>query len=71
MNTYLHIRFRKLCQDLSLAGLGKGMEKGSGTRSGMLWEVERILDELIKLNKSYKEAIVKEFKRLKNSLFFI
>ena len=33
------------CQDLSLAGLGKGMEKGSGTRSGMLWEVERILDE--------------------------
>lgn len=34
------------CQDLSKAGLQKGMEKGSGTRSGMLWEVERILDEL-------------------------
>ena len=33
------------CQDLSKAGLGKGMEKGSGTRSGMLWEVERVLDE--------------------------
>lgn len=33
------------CQDLSLAGLGKGMSKGSGTRSGMLWEVERILLE--------------------------
>lgn len=33
------------CQDLSKAGLGKGMEKGGGTRSGMLWEVERILDE--------------------------
>lgn len=33
------------CQDLSLAGLGKGMQKGSGTRSGLLWEVERILDE--------------------------
>ena len=33
------------CQDLSKAGLGKGMEKDSGTRSGMLWEVERILDE--------------------------
>jgi len=33
------------CQDLSKAGLGKGMEKGSGTRSGMLWEVERLLDE--------------------------
>lgn len=33
------------CQDLSKAGLGKGMAKDSGTRSGMLWEVERILDE--------------------------
>lgn len=33
------------CQDLSLVGKGKGMSKGSGTRSGMLWEVERILDE--------------------------
>lgn len=34
------------CQDLSLAGLRKGMGKESGTRSGMLWEIERILDEL-------------------------
>lgn len=33
------------CQDLSLAGQCKGMEKGSGTRSGLLWEVERILNE--------------------------
>ena len=34
------------CQDLSLAGNTKGMKKGSGTRSGLLWEVERILREL-------------------------
>lgn len=33
------------CQDLSLAGKGKGMSRDSGTRSGMLWEVERILKE--------------------------
>lgn len=33
------------CQDLSVAGKGAGMEKGGGTRSGMLWEVERLLDE--------------------------
>lgn len=33
------------CQDLSLAGKGAGMSRDSGTRSGMLWEVERILDE--------------------------
>lgn len=32
------------CQDLSLAGKGKGM--GEGTRSGLLWQVERILSEL-------------------------
>jgi DNA (cytosine-5)-methyltransferase 1 len=35
----------KSCQDLSLAGKGKGMSDTS-TRSGMLWEVERILKEL-------------------------
>lgn len=34
------------CQDLSKAGKGKGMAKDSGTRSGLLWQVERILDEL-------------------------
>ena len=33
------------CQDLSNAGKGRGMEKGSGTRSGLLWEVERLLNE--------------------------
>ena len=33
------------CQDLSKAGKGMGMAKDSGTRSGLLWEVERILDE--------------------------
>lgn len=32
------------CQDLSSAGKARGMEKGSGTRSGLLWEVERLLD---------------------------
>lgn len=36
------------CQDLSLAGKQKGMADTS-TRSGMLWEVERILDECYKL----------------------
>ena len=33
------------CQDLSNAGKMAGMEKGSGTRSGLLWQVERILNE--------------------------
>ena len=33
------------CVDLSRAGKGLGMQKGSGTRSGLLWEVERLLKE--------------------------
>ena len=37
------------CQDLSVAGKMAGMDKGSGTRSGMLWEVERLLDEMKEL----------------------
>lgn len=43
-NTYV-LTYSFPCQDLSAAGQGKGMEKGSGTRSGLLWEVERILLE--------------------------
>ena len=31
------------CQDISLAGNGKGFTKGDNTRSGLLWEVERLL----------------------------
>lgn len=37
------------CQDLSVAGKQKGMSKGSGTRSGLLWEVERLLNECSEL----------------------
>lgn len=42
--TYL-LTYSFPCQDLSVAGKGAGMSKGSGTRSGLLWEVERILNE--------------------------
>jgi DNA (cytosine-5)-methyltransferase 1 len=34
------------CTDISIAGQMKGMQEGSGTRSSLLWEVQRILDEL-------------------------
>ena len=37
------------CQDISVAGKGKGMEKGAGTRSSLLWEVERLLKEFNEL----------------------
>lgn len=43
---YCYILFYSFpCQDLSIAGLGRGLKKGDGTRSGLLWEVERILKE--------------------------
>jgi len=38
------------CTDLSLAGRQRGMERGSGTASSLLWETERILDELNERN---------------------
>lgn len=37
------------CQDLSLAGYGKGADEGSGTRSSLLWEVLRLLNESAEL----------------------
>ena len=33
------------CTDLSVAGKMQGMEEGSGTRSSLLWEVKRLLNE--------------------------
>ena len=42
--TYL-LTYSFPCTDLSIAGKQAGMEKGSGTRSGLLWEVERLLNE--------------------------
>ena len=48
VDTYIHtyiMTYSFPCQDLSVAGKQKGMSKGSGTRSGLLWEVERLLNE--------------------------
>lgn len=42
--TYL-LTYSFPCTDLSLAGAGAGMSRDSGTRSGLLWEVERLLKE--------------------------
>lgn len=37
------------CTDLSKAGKQQGMSRDSGTRSGLLWEVERLLKEMKEL----------------------
>lgn len=36
------------CTDLSKAGKQQGMSRDSGTRSGLLWEVERLLMEIVR-----------------------
>ena len=48
------------CQDLSLAGNRKGMKKGGSTRSGLLWEVERILNELKDNNLELPQILLME-----------
>ncbi len=51
MNQYEYLMTYSFpCQDLSKAGKQRGMTKGSGTRSGLLWEVERLLKELYNMN---------------------
>lgn len=42
--TYL-LTYSFPCTDLSVAGKMEGMEEGSGTRSSLLWEVRRLLNE--------------------------
>ena len=51
------------CQDLSLAGKRKGMsvsQKEGGTRSGLLWEVERILSEIERDREPLPQVLVME-----------
>ncbi len=50
------------CQDISLAGKGAGLEVG--TRSGLLWEIKRILEELQVLNKLPKFLLMENVKAL-------
>lgn len=44
------------CVDISGAGAQKGFTKGSGTRSGLLWEVERLLNE----TKEFPDVLIME-----------
>lgn len=53
------------CQDLSTGGLGKGMKKGSGTRSGLLWEIERILKGLKEQNRLPEYLLLENVRTIK------
>lgn len=52
------------CQDLSTGGKTRGMKKGSGTRSGLLWEIERILKELSKEKRLPKFLLMENVKAI-------
>lgn len=58
------------CQDLSSAGKQRGMKKGSGTRSGLLWEVERLLNESGNLPQVLLMENVTEVHGEKNAVHF-
>lgn len=48
------------CQDLSNVGLRKGMDKDSDTRSSLLWEVEKILEEIKEQNGQLPQVLLME-----------
>lgn len=67
-NIYL-LSYSFPCQDLSNSGKGRGCEVsqasnenqgmvGEGTRSGLLWEVDRLLNELNKMGKDHLPQIL-------------
>lgn len=59
------ITYSSPCQDFSIAGLRKGGDKDSGTRSSLLWECERIIRSVkpkYLLMENVKNLVGKRFK---------
>lgn len=52
------------CTDISMAGAGKGLDKGGGTRSGLLWEVERLLLRAQEIENLPKYLLLENVKNL-------
>lgn len=52
------------CQDLSTGGKTKGMGRNSGTRSGLLWQIERILKDLNKENRLPEYLLMENVKAI-------
>jgi len=61
--------YSSCCQDLSIAGKLKGMTKGSGTRSGLLWEVERLLEKAVETNTQPKYLCLENVKNMVGKQF--
>lgn len=48
------------CQDISNQGRQKGFQKGSTTRSGLLWEIDRLLNDMKKNGKKLPKYLLLE-----------
>lgn len=57
------------CTDISLAGNQAGLTKGSGTRSGLLWEVERLLEDYSRREDLPKYLLLENVKNLVGKQF--
>src|SRR5438105_1973985 len=57
------------CQDISQAGLRNGIDKNSGTRSSLLWEVERLLKVAYKNNELPQYLLMENVTDLVESKF--
>lgn len=54
------------CTDLSLAGQRAGMDRDSGTRSSLLWQVERLLKECNDLSKTDSKYGLPQYMLMEN-----
>lgn len=57
------------CTNVSLAGRLEGFDKGSGTHSSLLWEVQRLLDSSKESNKLPKYLLMENVKNLISKKF--
>ena len=57
------------CTNISQSGRMEGLKKGSGTRSGLLWEVERLLDIAKENNTLPKYLLLENVKNLVQKQF--
>lgn len=57
------------CTDISISGRMQGLEKGSGTHSSLLWEVQRLLEKSKECNELPKYLLLENVKNLVSKKF--
>lgn len=57
------------CTDISISGRMQGLEKGSGTHSSLLWEVQRLLEKSKECDELPKYLLLENVKNLVSKKF--